>query len=120
MEDTKATSKFLSYVLRHAPDSIGITLDAQGWVAIDQLLDRCTKHGKALTRALLDEVVANNTKQRFAISDDGQRIRANDCADVHAPSRSAQPGLSSKPSSVSVASRRNAAAPASSAGQPRR
>lgn len=71
------TSKFLSLVLRHAPDRAGLSLDAQGWGDIETLLAGCRRAGHALTRADLDEVVASSEKQRFAISSDGQRIRAN-------------------------------------------
>lgn len=71
------TSKFLSYVLRHRPDEIGIELDSRGWVAIDTLLAAAGAHGNPLTREELDNVVANNNKQRFAISEDGTRIRAS-------------------------------------------
>jgi putative RNA 2'-phosphotransferase len=70
-------SKFLSFVLRHQPDAAGIHLDAQGWVAIDELLDGCRKHGHALTREMLDEIVAKSSKRRLAISEDGMRIRAS-------------------------------------------
>jgi len=77
MPDDRRLSKRLSYVLRHDPASIGITLDAAGWVAIDGLLAALAGHGAATSRADLDRVVAENTKQRFAISDDGLRIRAN-------------------------------------------
>jgi putative RNA 2'-phosphotransferase len=72
-----ATSKFLSFVLRHEPGAIGLTLDAQGWADIDELLARCAAHGRPLTRALLERVVAESPKQRFAISDDGRRVRAS-------------------------------------------
>ena len=70
-------SKFLSYVLRHRPDEIGITLDPQGWVSIDALLAAASSHGTPITREDLELVVSNNSKQRFAISDDGTRIRAS-------------------------------------------
>jgi putative RNA 2'-phosphotransferase len=70
-----ATSKFLSYVLRHHPESIDITLDPNGWVAIDVLLAALTAHGRPLARGELEEIVRTSDKQRFAI--DGERIRAN-------------------------------------------
>jgi putative RNA 2'-phosphotransferase len=70
-------SKFLSYVLRHKPEDIGIVLDANGWVKVDTLLQQANAHGKVLTRPLLEEVVATNSKQRFSFSEDGQKIRAN-------------------------------------------
>ena len=71
------TSKLLSYVLRHRPDSIGLALDAHGWAEVDGLLARLNAHGKRIDRALLDRVVAENDKQRFAFSEDGTRIRAS-------------------------------------------
>jgi putative RNA 2'-phosphotransferase len=72
-----ATSKLLSYVLRHRPDSIGLTLDEHGWAAVDELLACLAAQGKPVERALLDRVVADNDKQRFAFSPDGTRIRAS-------------------------------------------
>jgi len=72
-----ATSKFLSYVLRHEPHAAGIALDVGGWVDVDVLLDACARRGHPLSRADLDEVVATSPKRRFAFSADGRRIRAN-------------------------------------------
>lgn len=71
------TSKFLSLVLRHQPETIGIVLDSAGWVSVSELLQACRTHGQPLTLAELHEVVANNDKQRFSFSEDGQKIRAN-------------------------------------------
>lgn len=71
------TSRFLSLVLRHKPESIGIALDAEGWAAVDELLAAAARHGHAIDRAALDEIVATNDKRRFAFSPDGQRIRAS-------------------------------------------
>ncbi|MCC3156056.1 RNA 2'-phosphotransferase [Hymenobacter sp. 15J16-1T3B] len=70
-------SKFLSLVLRHEPQSIGLALDAAGWADVDDLLHRLNQHGHAVDRALLDKLVADSDKQRFALSPDGRRIRAN-------------------------------------------
>ncbi len=72
-----ATSKFLSLVLRHRPDVVGITLDAEGWVPVEDLLAACAQHGRAISREQLDAAVRTNDKQRFAFSADGTRIRAN-------------------------------------------
>ena len=69
--------KFLSLVLRHEPGKIGITLDAAGWTDVDALLAAMAAHGKPLTRAELAALVAGSDKQRYALSDDGHRIRAN-------------------------------------------
>ncbi|MGK5026112.1 RNA 2'-phosphotransferase [Janthinobacterium sp. RB2R34] len=71
------TSKFLSLVLRHAPETIGLTLDANGWADVDQLLAQAASYGTAISRAQLDAVVANDSKTRYAFSSDGLRIRAN-------------------------------------------
>ncbi|MEL7169013.1 MAG: RNA 2'-phosphotransferase [Bacteroidota bacterium] len=73
----KTTSKFLSLVLRHDPDRIGITLEEGGWTDAAALIGAANQHGVALNRTLLEHVVATNAKQRFALSDDGTCIRAN-------------------------------------------
>lgn len=70
-----ATSRFLSLILRHRPDAIGLTLDDAGWAGIDDIL-RLAPPELRLTRERIDRAVAENNKQRFAISDDGTRIRA--------------------------------------------
>jgi putative RNA 2'-phosphotransferase len=72
-----ATSRFLSLVLRHRPEVIGIELDGEGWVSVEELLAACANHGRAITREQLDDLVRTNDKQRFAFSADGNRIRAN-------------------------------------------
>lgn len=46
----KSRSKFLSLVLRHRPDTIGLKLDAQGWADVEELLRCCAAHGQPLTR----------------------------------------------------------------------
>jgi putative RNA 2'-phosphotransferase len=71
------TSKLLSYVLRHRPDSIGLELDANGWADVDVLLRRLAEHGKPVGRDLLERVVADNDKQRFAFDAGRSRIRAS-------------------------------------------
>ena len=73
----KSISKYLSLVLRHNPAAAGITLDAEGWVRVDDLLAGAARHDHLFTRTELEEVVQTNEKQRFAFSLDGQRIRAN-------------------------------------------
>ena len=70
-------SKFLSLVLRHEPGAAGISLDANGWVAVDALLNGCGKNRFAISIEELREVVATNSKKRFSFSDDGTMIRAN-------------------------------------------
>jgi len=68
-------SKYLSRHLRHDPGRIGIELDEQGWVDVDVLLKALAAQRFPVTREELDEVVARNDKQRFAVREG--RIRAN-------------------------------------------
>lgn len=71
------TSKFLSKHLRHAPEAIGLQLSSDGWVDVDELLTACARANVRISRAELEEVVAQNNKQRFAFDETGTRIRAN-------------------------------------------
>ncbi len=73
----KHISKFLSLVLRHQPEWIGIQLDAQGWTPVDALITKAQRHGTLFSEAELRQVAADSDKQRFAFSDDGTQIRAN-------------------------------------------
>lgn len=73
----KRISKFLSYVLRHRPDSIGIELDKHGWVGVDELLRGAAQKGMRITLDELKTVVRENDKQRFSFSGDGAKIRAS-------------------------------------------
>lgn len=70
-------SKFLSLVLRHKPEHIGVELDAAGWVDVERLLTACAAYGMKVTRPELERVVRESDKQRFAFSADGRQIRAN-------------------------------------------
>jgi putative RNA 2'-phosphotransferase len=74
--DPVQLSKFISYILRHKPDAIGLTLDAYGWALIDDLVDKSRAKGTAFSREDLFQVAASSDKKRFSISGDGQRIRA--------------------------------------------
>lgn len=75
--DKVRTSKFLSLVLRHQPERIGLSLDREGWVAVTDLLSAMARAGRPLTRGLLDEIVSEDRKQRYAFNDERTRIRAN-------------------------------------------
>lgn len=70
-------SKFLSYILRHEPQAIGIQLDSEGWADLDELIQQAASHGRLLERQDILEVVASSDKKRFALSSDENRIRAN-------------------------------------------
>ncbi|RYX83557.1 RNA 2'-phosphotransferase [bacterium] len=70
-------SKWLSKHLRHSPERVGLTLEEGGWVAVSDLLDAARRNNMALSVEQLEEVVADNDKQRFSFSPDKSKIRAN-------------------------------------------
>lgn len=69
-------SKFLSRVLRHEPELVGLSLGPGGWVRVDDLLRGMKRAGHRITRDDLGHIVAENDKRRFTLSEDGRRIRA--------------------------------------------
>lgn len=72
----KETSKFLSLILRHQPELIGLKLDNNGWADVDTLLTLAARR-KHITREELETIVAESDKQRFAFNEDHSKIRAN-------------------------------------------
>jgi len=75
-KELNEVSKFLSYILRHKPDSIGLQLDPYGWLLIDDIIAN-SQAEIVLSKEIIKEAVSGNKKQRFTISDDGKYIRAN-------------------------------------------
>jgi putative RNA 2'-phosphotransferase len=74
--DSIQLSKFLSFVLRHEPDEIGLALGPEGWANIDELVEKANAAGTQFARADLLEIVASSDKKRFSLSADGLNIRA--------------------------------------------
>ena len=72
--DLIAASKFMSLVLRHKPETIGLELDAEGWASVADLV---AGSGGRLSEEIVRRIVAESEKQRFAMSPDGTEIRAN-------------------------------------------
>lgn len=69
-------SKFLSLILRHKPDAVGITLDEHGWADVDALLAGLSRTEPCdLTR--LERIVAEDEKQRYSFNEDHTLLRAN-------------------------------------------
>jgi putative RNA 2'-phosphotransferase len=64
--DIVSISKFLSLVLRHQPQKIGLSLDDAGWADVSELLQRLAMAGRPVSLDLLQQVVAGNDKQRFS------------------------------------------------------
>jgi putative RNA 2'-phosphotransferase len=74
---TKGISKLLSYILRHSPETIGLKLDENGWADVNELIAKFDLYDKRIDFELLDYIVENNDKKRFAFNDDKTRIRAS-------------------------------------------
>lgn len=70
-------SKFLSLVLRHKPEHIGLTLDPEGWADVEELMRKSLESGVVLDRPTLRQVVEGAEKKRFSFSEDGKRVKAN-------------------------------------------
>jgi putative RNA 2'-phosphotransferase len=74
--DLVKTSAFISFVLRHRPEAAGLTLDREGWAPTEALVEGARRSGVALDRAVIERILAQPGKRRFALSPDGARIRA--------------------------------------------
>ncbi len=76
MRTAQETSKYMSLILRHKPEVIGIQLDEHGWANVDELIA-----GIAMTQPfdmnLLEKIVAEDNKQRYSFNEDKTLIRAN-------------------------------------------
>ena len=74
----KNTSKFISLILRHKPEAIGITLDDHGWADVWELIDGINQsEGHTLDMEILEEIVRTDEKQRYSFNEDKTLIRAN-------------------------------------------
>jgi putative RNA 2'-phosphotransferase len=76
-KQVKHLSKFISLVLRHRPDIIGLSLDENGWANTNELLEKMNNDKKEIDLPLLEFIVSTNAKQRFSFNTDGSMIRAN-------------------------------------------
>ncbi len=72
----KETSKFISLILRHKPETIGITLDEHGWADVSELIEGINKT-TPFNMQMLEEIVSTDNKQRYSFNDDKTLIRAN-------------------------------------------
>jgi putative RNA 2'-phosphotransferase len=71
-KDLRRLSIFLSLLLRHKPEEVGLQLDPGGWATVDDLVKKVA----GLTRSKLQQIVAEDDKKRYSFSPDGKRIRA--------------------------------------------
>lgn len=70
------TSKFIALILRHKPDTIGISLDEHGWANVDELVKGISKT-QPFNMDMLEEIVRTDNKQRYSFNEDKTLIRAN-------------------------------------------
>ena len=75
MANYKDLSRFISLILRHKPEVIGISLDEHGWANVDELLAGIGRT-RPITMEILEEIVRTDEKQRYTFNEDHTRIRA--------------------------------------------
>lgn len=76
--DLKKTSVFISLILRHKPEVIGISLDRHGWASVSELIEGINKTGKySIDMSMLEEIVRTDNKQRYSFNANKTKIRAN-------------------------------------------
>jgi putative RNA 2'-phosphotransferase len=76
-KQVKHISKFMSLVLRHKPEEIGLMLDENGWADVQELIEKLNTKGANINIAIINEVVETNDKKRFAFNEDKTKIRAS-------------------------------------------
>ena len=70
-------SKYMSLILRHRPEVIGLTLDPHGWADVKALIRGSQGKYPEFNRKTLEEIVESDEKQRYSFDQNGMRIRAN-------------------------------------------
>lgn len=84
--DYDVIGRYISYLLRHHPESAGLVMDSGGWVDADELVKSVRGEYDIYDEFSYDDLctlVADNDKQRYSMSDDGTRIRANQGHSFH-------------------------------------
>ncbi len=78
-QDLTKLSRFLSLILRHSPQTIGITIDNKGaWTDVDELIKNINRYGNfKIDMKILEEIVETDNKQRYNFNEDKTKIRAN-------------------------------------------
>lgn len=76
-KELQSLSKFLSLILRHKPEAIGLVLDEHGWANVHDLLQGMRRAGKKITIDVLEQIVRTDAKGRYSFNADHTSIRAN-------------------------------------------
>ena len=74
---TTNISRYIALLLLHHPEKAGLCLDEHGWVEVEALIQGVRRRYPEFNRAVLDEIVARDSKQRYAYNQDKTCIRAN-------------------------------------------
>ncbi|MDZ5255185.1 RNA 2'-phosphotransferase [Clostridium sp. LIBA-8841] len=74
--DTKI-SKYISLILRHKPEEIGLELDEHGYLNVSDLINGLNKSWKDFNMDDLERIVRGDSKQRYSFNEDKSKIRAN-------------------------------------------
>lgn len=74
--DLNKTSRFISLILRHRPNTIGISLDEHGWASVEELLAGISKT-QYMIRKCLRKLWKQIARQRYSFNEDKTLIRAN-------------------------------------------
>lgn len=74
--DITEVSRYMSLILRHKPETIGIALDEHGWANVNELIEGIAKTHE-FNMEILEEIVRTDKKQRYSFSEDKTLIRAN-------------------------------------------
>ncbi len=70
-------SRFISLVLRHRPEAANISLDEHGWAKVKELIAGINSTGRYIDMKMLEDIVAQDEKQRYSFGDGKRLIRAN-------------------------------------------
>lgn len=78
MGELVSLSKFISLILRHKPETVGLTLDSQGYADVKELIESIKKHSDFyIDEYILKFIVSTDDKKRYSYSENGTKIRAN-------------------------------------------
>ena len=77
MKNIETIGKYLSLILRHKPETIGISLDEHGWGDVEEIIEGISRDYPEMKMALLEEIVETNNKKRYSFNEDKTLIRAN-------------------------------------------
>ena len=81
MQDIEV-SRYISFILRHRPQDIGISLDEHGWANVDELIKGINNRW-SFNMEDLERIVRNDDKQRYSFNQDKTLIRANQGHSIH-------------------------------------